>query len=224
MKRKQTFDTWEKKLTVADEPITKKRRRTLDTPFASGRREVPPRHGGLALGSLTNVMGGHLPEPVKTVRKKVVGVGEKEDLPVQPVAAGSKEEHVRASTHGNTLAKLLQNALIWFARTIDANGVNPPWPPQWKQHIPRGNYLHSFEALLVGCGWGDDGGCEWAERGVIFVDESEVEGKQWKEYVLRTLEERERSVEKGGRGKQIWVFDVQVLWIESEIGHVYGYK
>jgi hypothetical protein len=72
--------------------------------------------------------------------------------------------------------------------------------------------VHSLETLLIGCGWsGDNIGCEWVQRGVIFVDHDET----WKEYIKKVLGDT------NVRGKPILVFDSRVL-AHEELARVGG--
>jgi hypothetical protein len=48
--------------------------------------------------------------------------------------------------------------------------------------------------------------------GVIFVDDSTTDGKSWKEYALKTLQERHAP--DAGRN-QIWMFDVKMLGFDA---------
>jgi hypothetical protein len=48
-----------------------------------------------------------------------------------------------------------------------------------------------MEWLLMGFGWHQDTKiiCNWVECGIVFVDDSEDGGKEWKRYALEMLRE-----------------------------------
>jgi hypothetical protein len=50
--------------------------------------------------------------------------------------------------------------------------------------------------------------------GVIFVDDSTSHGKNWKEYALKTLQEKRATLVSDKR-RQIWVFDAKLLGFDA---------
>jgi len=113
------------------------------------------------------------------------------------------------------MAKFLRNALVWFARS--RVGSRPYFPP-WKKLVHQEHQLHSMESLLMGCGWHQDTKivCDWVECGIVFVDDSEDGGKEWKRYALEMLRERGATVAKGGMGKPIWIFNTWTLGFDAD--------
>jgi hypothetical protein len=103
----------------------------------------------------------------------------------------------------------LEHALVWFAKPSGRSDLS------WKNCVPQQQRLHSVNSLLTGCGWHtDDRGSVWAERGVIFVDESDEMGKTWKSYAMKAIEERRARLTTIGPSKSlprkpIWVFDIK---------------
>ena len=86
------------------------------------------------------------------------------------------------------MAKFLCNALVWFARS--QVGSCPCFLP-WKKLVHQEHQLCSMEWLLMGFGWHQDTKiiCNWVECGIVFVDDSEDGGKEWKRYALEMLRE-----------------------------------
>jgi DNA ligase-4 len=112
------------------------------------------------------------------------------------------------------IVKFVQDAFVWFAQPC--NAPCPPWRPPAKELLAGAYRLHSLESLLTGCGWQGQGmNSSRIKRGVIFIDESTIHGRSWKDYALKTLHERyellTRDVERGG----IWVFDAKLLGYEA---------
>jgi len=75
-----------------------------------------------------------------------------------------------------------------------------------------------MEWLLMGFGWHQDTKiiCNWVECGIVFVDDSEDGGKEWKRYALEMLREWRATVAKGGMGKPIWIFNIWTLGFDVD--------
>ncbi|RDB20889.1 DNA ligase [Hypsizygus marmoreus] len=108
-------------------------------------------------------------------------------------------------------SKFLENALVWFAKPRGKSTGS-------KISVPRTQRLHSLESLLLGCGWSMTlGEAIWAERGIIFVDDSCEAGTRWKEHVLKTIQKRRDSLPGGQARKPIWIFDTTSWSCENEV-------
>lgn len=139
----------------------------------------------------------------------------------------------------STMHQFLEKAVVWLARP--SNAPRPLWRVPSHEIIPRGQQVHTLESLFAACGWNssidssaerDDqmpvvSGCDWAHRGVVFVDDS-VSGQDgmcdWKIYPLgRMLERKKAMLDLDGgistsgptRAKPIWVFSMRVLSREN---------
>ncbi|KAH9935976.1 uncharacterized protein BXZ73DRAFT_89463 [Epithele typhae] len=82
-----------------------------------------------------------------------------------------------------TLHQYLQDSVVWLART--SSSPRPPWRAPSHSVVPSANKMHTLDAFLIACGWGDSPACPWARRGVIF-DEPEGESA-FKERTLKEL-------------------------------------
>jgi len=111
-----------------------------------------------------------------------------------------------------SIIKFVQDAFVWFAQPC--NAPRPYWRPPIKDLLVGANRVHSLESLLVGCGW-EDAVSSRMKFGVIFVDDSTFDGQCWKEYALKTLQERHMLLEPDTKRKRIWVFDAKLLAFDA---------
>jgi DNA ligase-4 len=119
------------------------------------------------------------------------------------------------------IIKFVQDAYVWFAQPC--NAPRPTWRPPTKDLLVGATRLHSLESLLAGCGWQAGGAVpSRIKRGVVFIDESTSDRKSWKEYALKTLQERHALLAPQTTRKQIWVFDAKLLGLDTNEGEVDG--
>ncbi|KAI0358264.1 hypothetical protein OH77DRAFT_1449955 [Trametes cingulata] len=83
-----------------------------------------------------------------------------------------------------TIHDFLHTSVVWLSRSY--NAPRPAWRAPSHAVIPMGSKVHTLDALLRACGWGDSPPCAWAARGVIFVDEDE-DGGDWLASTLREM-------------------------------------
>jgi DNA ligase 4 len=134
----------------------------------------------------------------------------KSQLPTPPQSADS----VRGTATPKPLVKFVKNAFVWFAQP--SNAPRPAWRLPTKNLLVGACRLHSLEALLAGCGWQTHGTTSTQmKQGVIFVDDSTSEGKSWKDYALKTLQERRATLVSDERRNRIWVFDGRLLGLDA---------
>lgn len=110
------------------------------------------------------------------------------------------------------MVKFLREAFVWFAQPY--NSPRPVWRPPTSDLLAASSHLHSLESLLLGCGWEAGNVVSQMKYGVVFVDDSTVDGKSWNEYTMKTLGERHRSL-AGTSVMPIWVFDAKLLGFEA---------
>ncbi|KAM5530825.1 hypothetical protein V8D89_015515 [Ganoderma adspersum] len=72
----------------------------------------------------------------------------------------------------STLHQYLQDAVAWMARPPGT--PRPLWRAPSHAVIPMGNQVNSLDALTLACGWNRVPPCNWAKRGVVFVDDPEA--------------------------------------------------
>lgn len=114
----------------------------------------------------------------------------------------------------------LSNALVWVAKPREGGGSSHSSHRSWVRTLPHGQRIHSVESLLSGCGWSKDVlGSSWVKRGVIFVDVSTTEGNKWKDYALKVVEQRQRSLPSEQARKPIWIFDLKTWSLSIEDHH-----
>ncbi|KAG6844737.1 hypothetical protein H0H87_004069 [Tephrocybe sp. NHM501043] len=127
--------------------------------------------------------------------------------PTRPKASVQPPECTPAASV--TRPSFLENSVVWFAK---------PRGESWglKSAVPRGQRIHSIEALLAGCGWcADTQGTSWAEKGVLFVDDGSMASKEMARRVLDVITERLRVLPAGRERKPIWMFN-QRTWTTGE--------
>lgn len=125
------------------------------------------------------------------------------------------------SSSQTPLVRFLQDAVVWLARPTDS--PRPRWRVPSHQVISRGQRVHTLESFLTACGWTSEerptGSCEWATKGVIFVDDQDG-SKQWAEFPLGPILERQqaqvRSVTQTSKERKIirkpvYVFSMKIL-------------
>ncbi|KAF5383833.1 hypothetical protein D9615_003674 [Tricholomella constricta] len=108
----------------------------------------------------------------------------------------------------------LENALVWLAKPRGKTSYSFRWV---KTSIPRAQQLHSVESLLMGCGWcAGVPGSTWADRGIIFIDESDAAGKDLARHALRLIYERSETLPADHPRKTIWIFDRKSWTFDAE--------
>lgn len=123
------------------------------------------------------------------------------------------------STTQTPLVRFLQDAVVWLARPADS--PRPRWRAPSHQVISRGQQVHTMESLLAACDWTSEGHpasvCEWATKGVVFVDDQDG-NTQWTQFPLGPLlDRRQDQVDIVTRGKHdtnqkpIFIFSLSIL-------------
>ncbi|KAI0332785.1 hypothetical protein GY45DRAFT_1273530 [Cubamyces sp. BRFM 1775] len=111
-----------------------------------------------------------------------------------------------------TIHQYLQDAAVWVARAPGAR--RPIWRAASHAVIPTGSQVSMLDALLIACGWDDTPPCNWATRGVVFVDDTDEHGQATLNRVIKELADaratmlRERGVR---RAKSISVMSMRLL-------------
>ena len=117
--------------------------------------------------------------------------------------------------HLPTLHTFLQDAAVWLARP--ATSSRPSWRAPSHTVIPLGGQLHSLDALLFACGWGEAAPCSWVNRGVVFVDDAD-DARAYKELALSELATRRMQLlrqECTTRCKPIFVLSMALLGYDA---------
>lgn len=123
------------------------------------------------------------------------------------------------------LGRFLEKAAIWLVRPPSA--PKPAWRVGSHHIIPLGHQVNSLDALLMACRWNDGAAnspeadkkdvCEWADRGVVFVDDTE--DASWRDTVLKRLLDRRSALMKDGtnegRRKPVFVMSMKSLSLEE---------
>lgn len=114
------------------------------------------------------------------------------------------------------IGRFLRDAVVWLA--TPGNAPRPAWRVPSKLIFPTGQQVHSLESVFQACNWGtgrDVDVCDWAKKGVIFVDDTQGSGERsWTAYPLRPLTERRSTLlhaNDAASSKPIWVFSVTML-------------
>ncbi|KAG5724404.1 DNA ligase 4 [Termitomyces sp. T112] len=134
---------------------------------------------------------------------------------LKPIQQASPVTHIRAAPAcipavPNSNLRLLENALVWFAK---------PRGESWavRNVVPRGQRVHSVEALLTGCGWYENSyGADWAGKGIIFVNEHSVAGRAIAQCALGMINDRLRVLPSDRPRKGIWILDHKILTLLDE--------
>jgi DNA ligase 4 len=135
-----------------------------------------------------------------------------------------------------SLGRFLNTAVVWILQRPGSS--RPSWRVPSSNIICPGHQVHSFDAFIMACSWslstafrdpGDKNSagiaaCGWAERGVLFVDESD---STWVDGILkRLIEQRARflqwSISNGGgsarcKPKPVWVLSMACLRLEEVV-------
>jgi hypothetical protein len=83
------------------------------------------------------------------------------------------------------IVKFVQDAFVLFAQPC--NSPYPTWWPPTKELLVGAHHLHSLESLLAGCGWQvQEVTSNRIKLEVIFMDDSIIHGRNWKDYALKT--------------------------------------
>ncbi|KAK7679443.1 hypothetical protein QCA50_017497 [Cerrena zonata] len=125
------------------------------------------------------------------------------------------------SSRQTPLVQFLQDAVVWLARPSDS--PRPRWRLPSHHVISRGQRVHTLESFLAACGWTSEeyptDSCEWATKGVIFVDDQDG-SKQWTQFPLGQLLERRQAQVKSVIQPQkeskiirkpVYVFSMEIL-------------
>ncbi|OSD05314.1 hypothetical protein PYCCODRAFT_1385066 [Trametes coccinea BRFM310] len=110
-----------------------------------------------------------------------------------------------------TIYEFLEDSIVWLARPHGA--PRPAWRAPSRAIIPLACQTSTFDAILVGCGWGDTAPCTWATCGVVFVDEFEDRG-EWLNYIADELTRRRAILLQQGKeeaSKPIFVMSMRML-------------
>ncbi|KZP21054.1 hypothetical protein FIBSPDRAFT_788707 [Athelia psychrophila] len=129
----------------------------------------------------------------------------------------SPKHSLPAGIRGSSLAPVgsfLENKFVWFARPC--NTLRSPGQPSTRELLSGAARLHSLESLLLGCAWehsvrGYASGTP-SRAGVIFIDQSTPEGKDWGKRCLAVLEEKTKTSQVARRS--IWVFETTALSLD----------
>jgi DNA ligase-4 len=163
--------------------------------------------------------GGELmpPVPISTPLSRRI----EPQLPTPPPSADS----TRNAYSSKPIVKFIQDAFVWFAQPC--NAPCPTWRPPTKELLVGAYRLHSLESLLAGCGWqAQEVTPSRTKHGVIFIDDSTIHGRSWKDYALKTLQERHELLTPDMKRGGIWVFDAKLLGYaalettEGEVEHL----
>ncbi|KIM90611.1 hypothetical protein PILCRDRAFT_1874 [Piloderma croceum F 1598] len=166
---------------------------------SEGMVNIKPKEDGQKLA-----FGGELvpPVPISTPPSRQIET----QFPTPPPSADS----TRNVYSSKPIVKFVQDAFVWFAQPC--NAPCPTWRPPTTELLVGAYRLHSLESLLTGCGWQAQGvTSSRIKRGVIFIDESTIRGRSWKDYALKTLQERYELLTPGVKRGGIWVFDAKLL-------------
>ncbi len=152
--------------------------------------------------------------PYDTIGKRGTEVIQ-EDPPTSPLRAPSAERKdaipFTPPSPLSTLHRYLQDAVVWMARPPAA--PRPLWRAPSHAVIPIGNQVNSLSAVTLACGWDSVAPCNWAKRGIIFVDDSEATST-YTAQVLGELAKRRTTLlkeEKEWDGKSIFVLCTKML-------------
>ncbi|KAI0664436.1 hypothetical protein C8Q70DRAFT_947961 [Cubamyces menziesii] len=113
-----------------------------------------------------------------------------------------------------TIHQYLQDAIVWLARAPGAR--RPVWRAASHAVIPTGSQVSMLDALLIACGWGDTPPCNWATRGVVFVNDTDEDGQATLGRVMKDLADARAAVLRGGRAgagrtKPVFVMSMRLL-------------
>jgi DNA ligase 4 len=209
--------------------------RDKDMRLGTGATNVVDRPvlGVKPLGSLFNIADSlPMPPPSNAMRARRAGPGGMKDrqkntfvVSVMPSistltpAIGSQmatpplsADSISKVYASKPIVTFVKDAFVWFAQPC--NTPRPTWRPPIKDLLGLSCRLHSLESLLTGCGWQSQGVA--MKHGVVFVDQStSYGGRSWKEYTLKTLQERHALLTPATRRNPIWVFDVVLLGFDA---------
>ena len=207
LKRKAATELWEERLAALD-----------------GRRLSQEKVISVTVGSSTSILRRNVPLTTKTntmaiaSSSRLPSPGLPSGFPIQVLGLGSERSLSEApippfkNSNGDPQfpgMKFIQDSLVWFAdRRISVSASLA-----LKKAVPRQRRLHSVESLLRGCDWHvDSPQVISAERGVVFVDDT----MEWRDTVLRLIEERRSKLSPNRPRKTIWVFDIHTWDFERE--------
>lgn len=117
----------------------------------------------------------------------------------------------------SSLAMFLKDAVIWLARPSDT--LRPSWRAASHQVLPKGQQVHTIDSFLTACGWTSEQqpsvACEWASKGVIFVDDKDGK-KDWIHFPFSHLAEKRQEHLHGYRTnssdlKPVFIFSIKML-------------
>ncbi|KNZ77381.1 DNA ligase 4 [Termitomyces sp. J132] len=217
LKRKTTMDLWRENFAVLDE-----RTSTRDNIEAFFQPPRAAKDITQPFGIRTNVIvnqpaafSGHQQSQCSSLEipRSPPLMPQKPSL--KPIQQASPVTHIRAAPAcipavPNSNLRLLENALVWFAK---------PRGESWavRNVVPRGQRVHSVEALLTGCGWYENSyGADWAGKGIIFVNEHSVAGRAIAQCALGMINDRLRVLPSDRPRKGIWILDHKILTLLDE--------
>ena len=110
-----------------------------------------------------------------------------------------------------TLHRYLQDSVVLLARPHGS--ARPSWRAPSFSVIPRGNQVHTLEAVMIACGWDATPPCSWAKRGVVFVDASDESHTLLKGILAELAGQRTALLKRRSVAglKPILVFDMKML-------------
>jgi DNA ligase 4 len=103
-----------------------------------------------------------------------------------------------------------KNTVVWSPRYQRRDDISIS---DAKFTFPNGRRLHSFQSLLVGCGW-QSTGRSWAdvERGFILL---EPRG-EWLDHVQKKLKEIQAATSSNTGRKPIYILDKSINWLRLQ--------
>ncbi|KAH9893240.1 hypothetical protein C8Q73DRAFT_746032 [Cubamyces lactineus] len=113
-----------------------------------------------------------------------------------------------------TIHQYLQDAVVWLARAPGAR--RPVWRAASHAVIPTGGQVSMLDALLIACGYGDTPPCNWATRGVVFINDMDEDGQATLSRVMKNLADARAAVLQDGRAgagrtKPVFVMSMRLL-------------
>lgn len=230
-KRKAAIVDWEAKI-MAVEPRNVRQRINLSDsdPFLSSygkkssSRVEPTRRELNPLRPMTNFID--LLQASQSQAQEVI-VTQSVKLPPQgpsgaqlPISPPTSPENLPSGVMPNTaliaeslefdqqeLVQYFSESVVWFARP--ARGSHPP-SPSWKKCVPHQQRIHVIESLLTGCGWHANHRSNlWMQRGLIFIDLSDEDGRTWEKRVLHLIQERKQEMLDDESRRPLIIFDLR---------------
>ncbi|KAH8093745.1 hypothetical protein BXZ70DRAFT_949037 [Cristinia sonorae] len=107
-----------------------------------------------------------------------------------------------------SLSSFLKDAVVYFSRPADTK--RPIGRTPSREVVPLGQQLNTLESFMLLCRWTQTNlQCSWAEKGVVFVDDT---SEQWLTYPMATLLERRSAIsQERGSFKLAGIMPIYVL-------------